>query len=474
MTTRHTTAFGAGLLISLLGSVVHAQQATPTQPTFDLLQSAHMADSLRRVADQQQAALAKALRANSAKSDTIVMQRRELAALAVRRARHDSAATHSALAPASLPAVAAPVATTTVPEPTSHAPVSVSTPPATAAPAPAPPVTPVVASPSPATQRPAASTSPVLTGMLQFWIVGGDAGYRNTYRVRRAELRASGTVAPKIAWTIMLDLGKALSVSTTTSGGTTKTSVAQGSRVLQDAAIMLQLHPRARLDLGQQKIPFGIEGFQSSGTLITVERALFASDRARGGSFGDMRDVGLSVRGRLAGTLDYQVGAFNGSGESQNDVDANLSKAVVAHVAYRPRQQFLVGASGVSGGRGAADAPTRDRVGTELRVQTTRWLLQSEAVAGHDGAVARQGVYVHAGYRALRPLDLHLRFDAWDPDRAREEDAASATERDYLAGLTWNVPGTPLKAQADGVRRTYSAALVPNRWQLLVNLQTSW
>jgi hypothetical protein len=83
-------------------------------------------------------------------------------------------------------------------------------------------------------------------------------------------------------------------------------------------------------------------------------------------------------------------------------------------------------------------------------------------------------MYVHAGSRVLSQLDFHARFDAWDPDRSREADAASATERDYLAGFTWIVPGTSLKAQADGVRRTYSAALVPNRWQLLVNLQTTW
>jgi hypothetical protein len=305
--------------------------------------------------------------------------------------------------------------------------------------------------------------------------VGADAGYRNTYRVRRAEVRASGTVSPKVAWTLMLDLGKSLSVSTTTSSsGSTQASVAQSSRALQDATVMLQLHSRARLDVGQQKIPFGIEGFQSSGTLITVERALFASDRARGGSFGDMRDVGVSLRGKLGGALDYNVGVFNGSGESQNDVDANLAKSVVAHLAYRLLPQLLIGASGVSAGRGAADAPLRDRLGTELRFQTAKLLVQAEAVTGRDGALTRRGMYAHAGYRVLPPLDLHVRFDAWDPDRAREADAASVTERDYLAGLTWNVPGTKVKAQADALRRTYSAALVPARSQLLLNLQTNW
>jgi hypothetical protein len=93
---------------------------------------------------------------------------------------------------------------------------------------------------------------------------------------------------------------------------------------------------------------------------------------------------------------------------------------------------------------------------------------------GRDGGLTRRGMYAHAGYRVRPPLDLHVRFDAWDPDRAREANAASATERDYLAGITWNVPGITVKAQADAVRKTYSAALIPARTLLLLNLQTNW
>ena len=78
-------------------------------------------------------------------------------------------------------------------------------------------------------------------------------------------------------------------------------------------------------------------------------------------------------------------------------------------------------------------------------------------------AFARPGLYL-----------VHARFDAWDPDVAREADAASATERDYLAGFTWSIPNTTLKAQSDVARRTWSSNLSPNRWQLSMNLQTTW
>jgi hypothetical protein len=464
MISRRSRALGA-VLACALAHAASAQQAVPTQPTFDLLTSAHAADSLRRVTARQQAALTKALLAERAKSDTIARQRRELAALTSARARRDSLATTIA-AGATAPAAAAPPVPAPAPSTTSvqlppEKPVHVDLP----VPAPAPTAAPALV--------PSVVSGPTLTGMLQLWLLGGDAGFRNTYRVRRAEVRASGTASPVVAWTLMLDMAKALSVaSTATSAGGTQTTVSQGSRVLQDAVVMLQLHPRIRVDIGQQKIPFGIEGFQSSSTLPTVERPLFASDRARGGSFGDMRDIGASVRGRIGGALDYNLGAYNGSGESQNDVDANLAKSVVAHLAFRPVPMLLVGASGVSAGHGAGDAPVRDRLGVETRVQVGRAMLQAEAVNGHDGGISRQGMYALAGIRLRPALELHARFDSWDPDHAREEDAASVTERDYLGGLTWNVQG--LKIQADAVHRTYSAELLPSRWQLLVNLQTNW
>jgi hypothetical protein len=110
----------------------------------------------------------------------------------------------------------------------------------------------------------------------------------------------------------------------------------------------------------------------------------------------------------------------------------------------------------------------------ELRVKTNRVLLQAEAASGHDATIGRHGGYVHAGFKARPSLDLHARFDAWDPDVAREADAASATERAYLGGTTWTLASTGLKLQADVVHRTYSAALVPSRWQLLLNIQTAW
>jgi hypothetical protein len=140
----------------------------------------------------------------------------------------------------------------------------------------------------------------------------------------------------------------------------------------------------------------------------------------------------------------------------------------------RPLDHFQLGASGIYAGSAAGDAPRRDRDGMDVRFRTNKLLIQAEGVAGHDAGLSRRGLYVHTGYRVQPSVDIHARFDAWDPDVDREADVASATERDYLAGFTWSVPGTALKAQADLARRTWSSNLSPRRWQVLMNLQTTW
>jgi hypothetical protein len=471
MTTR--LLFLVGIMTLAAARSASAQQSAEVMPSFDLLKAAHGADSLRRITARQQAELAKLAKANGARSDTIAQQRRELERLRALRQSTDSTvaggprATVRDTVPHARPTAALIVAPVSVPV-EAATPLPSATP--TTSPAPATPTTNPVAAP-----RAAFPSSPTLSGMVQFWISGGDAGYRNTYRLRRAEVKASGSATSTLSWVIMLDLGKALSAtSVTMPNGSVQTAVSQSGRPLQDAMMSAQVSPALRIDAGQQKIPFGLEGSQSSGTLETVERSLFASDRARGGSFGDVRDLGITARGRWTSALDYQIGAYNGSGESQNDIDANLAKAVIGRVAIRPIPALQLGLSGVYAGTSAADAPRRDRDGVDLRVRSGKLLIQAEAVSGHDAALGRRGMYSLAGYRVLPTTDLHLRFDAWDPDVEREADAASATERDYLAGITWTMPSAGFKAQADITHRTWSAALVPSRWQLLVNLQTSW
>ena len=179
---------------------------------------------------------------------------------------------------------------------------------AAAAPAPPPPPS---AAPPPAVPPMLVDTAGAklrIGGLVQTWYAASDGGVVDTFRIRRSELKLSGDIAPQARWVVMFDPIKT-------------------SAPLQDAFITLQPSRAISVDVGQQKIPLGFEGTQSSGRLDTVERALFIADKARGAGWGDVRDLGVVTRARLAGNrMEYAVGVFNGLGASLNDIDRNEAK----------------------------------------------------------------------------------------------------------------------------------------------------
>lgn len=53
-------------------------------------------------------------------------------------------------------------------------------------------------------------------GLLQAGLLAGDENFNHTFRIRRAEIKFSGELLPKVRWTVMFDVAKALSLSTQT------------------------------------------------------------------------------------------------------------------------------------------------------------------------------------------------------------------------------------------------------------------
>jgi hypothetical protein len=316
----------------------------------------------------------------------------------------------------------------------------------------------------------APATTPVVNGLFQFQATGGDSLLKATYRVRRAEVKVATDLGHKVQAIMMVDVAKALSLTT---AGTT-TSVTQSSRVLQDAYVVVPVG-KTSIEAGQQRLPLSYEGSFGSSTLETIDRALMESDRARGGAFGDLRDLGVAARGKWR-ALDYRGGLFNGSGESMNETDKNVGKTFAAQLGVRPTfvKGLRIGASGATSGSMAGDKPVRDRVGADLLYTKGRLHLQAEAMGGQDATTHRFGGYALAGVQATPWVKLIARFDAWDPDVSKETLATNVTERDYLAGLTWFPPGTRLKVQAAFVRKTYTRDITPAVRQVLTQVQASW
>jgi len=344
----------------------------------------------------------------------------------------------------------------------------------------APAPTPAAATPVQPATTPAAPNAPPPTptltsasidGLLQVMLTGGDASLKSTYRIRRAEFKVTTELGRKAQAIIMIDLAKALALST---DGLGQWSVSQNSRVLQDAYVTSPVW-HTQLDAGQQRLALGLEGSSSASGLETVERALMESSRSRGASFGDVRDLGVAARGSWH-ALDYKGGVFNGSGETMNDADKNVGKALVAQLGWRVPfiHGLRIGGSGATSGSPTGDKPVRDRAGVDVRYTHGPALLQGELMAGRDANLPRQGMYLLGAYAVVPSLKLVARFDSWDPDLHHEATPADVAERDYLLGFTWLPSATRLKLQFNVVRKGYTHSITPWATMALTQLQASW
>src|SRR3954462_1208726 len=77
---------------------------------------------------------------------------------------------------------------------------------------------------------------------LEIYYRSGDPLIKDGYRLRKADLKFSGVVSPRLRWRITFDAGKALSLNTTNAAGADSAalgavSVDQRSRIVQDAAL---------------------------------------------------------------------------------------------------------------------------------------------------------------------------------------------------------------------------------------------
>ena len=317
-------------------------------------------------------------------------------------------------------------------------------------------------------------------GLLQGWFSAGN-GTKNTFRFRRAELKLSGQINPKLKWTIMIDPAKALSLNTTSTTITgvpviTSVSPNQSSRILQDAFFTLGYIKNVSVDIGQYKIPLTLEGQESSGKLDTVERALFMSDRSRGGALGDIRDAGIKFYGPLGKQFDYQIGVFNGTGENQNIADTNQEKAVIGRFVFKPEfiKGLQIGASGALSNSDRITNPRRDRAGGELLYTNKKFKFKTEVMGGVDGDLHRLGYYTHVGYKITPKFEAIFRVDGFDPDRRRETNAANVAELDYVGGFNYYVTEHNFKFQFNYIRKTFNNGILPSKNLFLANLQTSW
>src|SRR5256885_1402692 len=109
------------------------------------------------------------------------------------------------------------------------------------------------ATPAHANEPTPAAPAVQIDGLLQVWYLDGHTitNAHDTYRIRRADVKLSGIISPRVRWRVSLDGAKLLNLNKTTTTAADSTvlrdvAVDQRSRILQEASINIVVVPAVR------------------------------------------------------------------------------------------------------------------------------------------------------------------------------------------------------------------------------------
>jgi hypothetical protein len=272
-----------------------------------------------------------------------------------------------------------------------------------------------------------------------------------TFRLRRAEFRAKGEIAPKlVSYFLAFDVAKttpfaAANVNVTGGdggGGTVRVQQPGADRsVLQDVWITY-ISEFADVSLGQFKIPVSMEALQSSSRLLFPERSRVSR------AYGDRRDVGLRIDKKIGDVFYYQLGLYNGNG--QNTTDNDRKKDGGLRLELTPLPGLTIGAVGYAtiGGR---DQNVRDRLEADLRYDANDVFFQAEYIHAWDGPpdpamgaptrIEGHGAHGILGYTIMDRIQPVVRIGILDPNVDAGTAAANSPLRFFEAGLNYMLRG---------------------------------
>lgn len=296
---------------------------------------------------------------------------------------------------------------------------------------------------------------------------GGDGiedGGALSFDIPRVRLTMRGTMwKPWLKYTFSYEMSR-------TSG--------ESSSKLKDAYLEFAAKPLATLRVGQFKVPFGLQELTGDQYQQFVERAIT-------NTFDPSREMGITLQG-VTGTklFGYQVGLFNGSGESIRQEDDTQMYAAriwfdplgeyvlregsnenpegnIFHVGLATRGGEIMRGNGERSGV-VEDPDDQTAYGLELAWKlrrffaTAEYFLQTTEFANPTVApdVDAEGFHVQGGFMAVPDrLELGLRYASIDPNT--DLDADKITETRGL--VAWFFKGHNLKIQTDFGQIEYDA-----------------
>lgn len=261
------------------------------------------------------------------------------------------------------------------------------------------------------------------------------------FRVRRAKLAASGNAYEHVKFKL-------------------EANFAGSSPVLDDAWIEDDHLSYLIGKVGQFKAPFSLEELTSATEILTIERSEVVRQIA------PERDQGISFSGKkIAGLIDYSVGAFNGGTAtdvtktahpyivgSYNNAGKNKTSNDNDHLMYvgrvvaKPTDWISVGVNALTSQDGTgAKRVDREAYGADLQLINTKrgCTLQAEYLAqnGEGKTIDSDGFYIQATHFFIpKHLEGLLKYEEYNTDAdlaTREDDIRWAT-----VGINFYILGT--------------------------------
>ncbi len=277
-----------------------------------------------------------------------------------------------------------------------------------------------------------------INGMIQLWgLHSNETNTNSTFLLKRSELKLSGSIiSDEVSFVFMLD----------------PASVPR--HLIQDLIIFYQVHPQARIAVGQMHYPLTMEGLQGSADLDFIDRAIIA-----GREYGDRRDIGVCVSG--SGTVaEYALGMFGGAGT--NITDTNNSKDFAGRVVFNVAKNIHVGASGYYGPKNqlATDLSTvkRNRAGFEFAYLGNHFSIKSEFMQGSEGSINNRGYYGTVTYTRNSKVQFGARFEGWDGNLDLSDNGEYMT----TLGVNYKLKGNAAKIMVNYLIRAEQGPSISN------------
>ena len=252
----------------------------------------------------------------------------------------------------------------------------------------------------------------------------------DTITINNAKIALSGRVNPEVAYKFEI--------------GPHQTN----GRILYDALVRAEYFPKAKITMGQFKVPFSEEYLTSSSDLKTADRAIFQ------GTISNEYSQGFMVEGDVLDNFYYAVAGVTGQDRTPAAND-NEAKDVISRFVYTPFKKsnnkllngFQVGTAVEYGrqARSGNDEGGRLRNLGMLKYKYDRWYVLSEYVHQRQEQIPGIDVAGADGWYALFAYKFPLQVSKYktelEPVFKVEQYDPSTGPRDgqdvYTLGLTW-------------------------------------